>query len=110
MTIDITAIIAAVIGLLGTIITAFVVPYIKTKLTSEQFVYLDGVIKTAVYAAEILFSGNGRGEEKLNYVLEYTQGVCEAHKITFDKEQVRQLIEKSWTELKVETTELKKGE
>lgn len=110
MTIDITAIIAAVIGLLGTIITAFAVPYIKTKLTTEQFSYLEGIIKTAVYAAEVLFSGNGRGEEKLNYVLDYTQSVCEAHKITFDKEQVRQLIEKSWTELKVETTELKKGE
>lgn len=110
MAIDITAVIAAVIGLLGTIITAFAVPYIKTKLTAEQFTYLDGIIKTAVYAAEVLFSGSGRGEEKLNYVLDYAQSICAAHKITFNKEQVRQLIEKSWTELKVETTELKKDE
>lgn len=108
--IDITPIIVAVIGLLGTIITAFLIPYLKTKLTATQFTYLDGVVKTAVYAAEILFAGSGRGKEKLEYVLEYAKTICENNHLTYDKEQVRQLIEKAWTDMKVETTELKKGE
>ena len=92
--IDITPIIEAVIALIGIIITSFLIPYIKTKMTTNQFSYLEGIVKTAVYAAEVLFDGDGRGAEKREYVESYVEKICEQHKITFDANVVRQMIEK----------------
>ena len=37
MTIDITQIVVAVLGLLGLIITTVLVPWIKSKITNEQW-------------------------------------------------------------------------
>lgn len=33
-------------------------------MTANQFSYLEEVIKVAVNAAEVIFNGDGRGEEK----------------------------------------------
>lgn len=97
--IDITPIIEAIIALVGIIITSFLVPYIKTKMTSNQLSYLEEIVKIAVSAAEVLFNGEGRGVEKRDYVTKQVQKICEQHKITFDLNAVRQMIEKSWLEL-----------
>ena len=45
--INITPIIEAVIALIGIVITSFIIPYIKTKMTANQFSYLEGIVKTA---------------------------------------------------------------
>lgn len=105
--IDITPIIEAVIALVGIVITSFLIPFIKSKMTTNQFSYLEGIVKTAVYAAEVLFDGDGRGAEKREYVTSYVEKICEQHKITFDVNAVRQMIEKSWLEL---TQEVAKNE
>ena len=105
--IDITPIIEAVIALVGIVITSFLIPFIKSKMTTNQFSYLEGIVKTAVYAAEVLFNGDGRGEEKREYVENHVKKICEQHKITFDATAVRQMIEKSWLEL---TQEVAKNE
>ena len=97
--INITPIIEAVIALIGIIITSFLIPFIKTKMTANQFSYLEEVIKVAVSAAEVLFNGDGRGAEKREYVENHVKKICEQHKITFDATAVRQMIEKSWLEL-----------
>lgn len=97
--INITPIIEIIIALIGAVITYFLIPYIKTKMTENQFEYLEGIVKTAVYAAEVLFNGDGRGTEKREYVEKYVEKICEQHKITFDASAVRQMIEKSWLEL-----------
>ena len=82
--IDITPIVETAIALVGIIITSFLIPYLKTKMTANQFSYLEGIVKTAVYAAEVLFDGDGRGAEKREYVENYVEKICEQHKITFD--------------------------
>ena len=105
--INITPIIEAVIALVGIVITSFLIPFIKSKMTTNQFSYLEGIVKTAVYAAEVLFDGDGRGAEKREYVISYVEKICEQHKITFDANAVRQMIEKSWLEL---TQEVAKNE
>ena len=68
---DITPIIKAVVALLATIITVVIIPYIKSKTTSQQQQRLNEWIKIAVAAAEQIYKGVGRGEEKKNYVLAY---------------------------------------
>ena len=65
--IDLTPILEALIGLLATIITVKVVPWLKMKLTNEQQTMLRATVRTLVYAAEQLY-GAGNGDLKLEYV------------------------------------------
>lgn len=75
MTIDLTQVILAVIALLGTVLTTFVVPLLKAKLDLErsnlnenQANMLRLAITTAVTAAEQLYK-SGEGQQKKAYVL-----------------------------------------
>lgn len=65
--IDLTPILQALIGLLATIITVKVIPWIKSKTTEQQQINLAAAANIAVYAAEQIF-GAGQGEIKLQYV------------------------------------------
>jgi Na+(H+)/acetate symporter ActP len=66
--IDITGVISAILMLIGAAITTYLIPWIKSKTTVEQRRIAQMLVRTAVYAAEQLFKGDGRGEEKLKYV------------------------------------------
>ena len=75
MTIDLTQIILAVIAVIGSVISTFLIPYIKTKLDVEksnlsenQAAMLRLVITTAVTAAEQLYNSD-EGQQKKAYVL-----------------------------------------
>lgn len=103
--INITPIIEAVIALVGIVITSFLVPYLKSKMTANQFAYLEGVVKTAVYGAEVLFGGTARGDEKREYVLNYVEEICAKKHITFDADEIRQMLETAWLNLTSETKE-----
>ena len=97
--IDITLIIKAIVTLIGVVITTFLVPYLKTKISASKLSYLEEIVNVAVYAAEVLIDGEGRGDEKRNYVINHVKSMCEQHGITYDADQVRQILEKSWLEL-----------
>lgn len=71
MTIDLTDIIVSVIALLTALVTTFLVPWLKTKLDANKWAKLVNIVGIAVNAAEQLFKGSGRGDEKLTYVLNY---------------------------------------
>ena len=81
---DITVIIEAVFALLAAIITAIVIPYIKSKTTASQQAEINAWVKIAVTAAEQIYTGSGRGEEKKAYVLNWLQ----EHGITVDAEKL----------------------
>lgn len=66
-TIDLTPILQAVIALLAAIITAKLIPWIKSKTTAQQQSALMTTVHILVYAAEQIY-GAGKGEEKLDYV------------------------------------------
>ena len=76
--IDLTPIFNAAIVLLAGIITAFVIPWVKTYVlpwiaantTEKQRNILHGLYKTAVFAAEQIY-GSGYGQEKLEYAKNY---------------------------------------
>lgn len=101
--IDITPVIEIIIALIGVVITSVIIPYIKKKTSNEQFAFLGDVVKTAVYAAEVLLDGSGRGEQKRDYVLNYVKGVCEEKNITYNENEVRQMLEKAWIDLMAES-------
>ena len=75
MNIDITQIAVGLIGLMSTIITSFLIPWIRTKIqmnndkiTDNQKMLLKLAINTAVKAAEQLYNSE-QGKEKKAYVL-----------------------------------------
>lgn len=92
---DITPIVEAVVALIGVVITCIVIPYVRSKTTAQQREELNAWIKIAVAAAEQLYQGSGRGEEKKQYVLEW----LEDHNITVDEDRIDALVEAAVYEL-----------
>lgn len=105
MTIDITQIVVAVLGLLGLIITTVLVPWIKSKITNEQWQMIVNYAYAGVQAAEIIFNAQGQGEEKLRWVSEYITNQCLAHGIKIDMDAVRVAIENAWKALGLDKKE-----
>lgn len=99
---DITPIIEAVAALIGVIITCVLIPYIKSKTTTEQQKEINAWVKIAVSAAEQLFTGSGRGEEKKAYVIAWLK----ERGITVDEAELDALIEAAVYELKQGLTPL----
>ena len=71
MTYDITPIVQALIVLLTAFITAFLIPWIKSKTSKQEQEQIKQWVKIAVAAAEQIFQGSGRGEEKKKWVLDF---------------------------------------
>lgn len=89
MTIDLTSIANAVIALIAAIITAFVIPWIRSKTTAAQFEKIKMWVTVAVEAAEQLYTGSGRGAEKKAYVVEFLN----SNGFKIDAETLDKLIE-----------------
>lgn len=87
--IDITPIVNAVIALLAAGVSVFLIPWIKSKTTDEQRKELLEWVKIGVAAAEQLYKGQGRGEEKKKYVLEFLASMG----FTVDEEAINAAIE-----------------
>ena len=94
--VDLTPIIIAVLTLIFSLITAFLIPYIKTKVSAEQFATIKLWVQVAVQAAEMLYVGSGRGEEKKKYVIEFLN----RKGFTLKAEEIENLIESAVLELK----------
>jgi hypothetical protein len=88
MNFDITNIIECVIALIGAIVSAFIIPYLKTQLTESKRARLSFWLKTAVEAAEQLF-GSKTGQQKKEYVIAFLL----SKGLVFDVDEVTALIE-----------------
>lgn len=95
MTFNITPIIEAVIALAGVIVSCVLIPYIKSKTTAEQQKEINAWVKIAVSAAEQIYKGSGRGEEKKAYVIQWLR----EHGVTVDEAKLDALIESAVYEL-----------
>lgn len=95
MTFDITAVVEAIAAVLCAVITCVLVPYIKSKTTTAQQAEINAWVKIAVSAAEQIYTGSGRGEEKKDYVLEWLR----SHGVTVDEEKLDAMIEAAVYEL-----------
>ena len=94
-TIDITPVVNAVIALAATAVSVFLIPWIKSKTTDAQRKELLEWVKIGVAAAEQLYEGQGRGEEKKKYVLEFLASMG----FTVDEEAVNAAIEAAVNQL-----------
>lgn len=93
--IDLTPIIEAVIALLAALITAYAVPWLKAKLGEKKFNEMKGWVVIAVNAAEQIYDGVGRGEEKKAHVLAFLK----SKGYTIDAAEIDNLIESAVLEL-----------
>ena len=97
--IDITEIVVAVLGLLGLIITTVLVPWIKSKMTNEQWQMIVNYAYAGVQAAEIIFNAQGQGEAKFEWVAYYIEQRCAERNIKIDADTIKIVIENAWAEL-----------
>ena len=94
--IDLTEIIIALIGLVATVLTTFLIPYLRQKMSAEKFSEMQMWVNIAVKAAEMLYAGTGRGEEKKAYVVETLYKIVPTY--------YKSIIKKDFIELLVQTT------
>lgn len=87
--IDLTPIMEAIIALVVAVITAFVLPWLKGKIDADKLEQIKLWVTVAVEAAEQLYIGTGRGEEKKAYVVKFLQ----EKGFTLDPDSLDKLIE-----------------
>lgn len=87
--IDLTPIMEAIIALVVAVITAFVIPWLKGKIDADKLEEIELWVTVAVEAAEQLYNGTGRGEEKKAYVVKFLQ----EKGFTLDPDSLDKLIE-----------------
>lgn len=97
MTIDLTQIILGVLTLISAIITRYLIPWLKDKLSERQYAALQILAKTGVYAAEQIFPSE-KWEEKKAYVVD----LLEENGYSVDEKAVDALIESLVRELRIE--------
>ena len=81
------------IPVLGAVITGFVLPLIKSKLSAAQLNTIAKWVEKAVQAADILFEATKSGEAKRAYVIRFVSQMFNSKKEVITDEQIRILLE-----------------
>lgn len=105
MNIDLTKILLAIITLVGTVVSGFVIPWLKNKLTDHQYDTLAALVRVGVFAAEQLFTSE-QWKEKKQYVVD----LLKENGYTVDTTAVDALIEATVRELRIEQGQTPKQE
>ena len=85
---DYTQIISAVIALISALVSAFLIPWLKTKIDANKLQTIKTYVEIGVKAAEQLYAATD-GEEKKAYVINFLA----EHGIRFYVSTIDQLIE-----------------
>lgn len=85
---DLTPVIELVIALASALITTFLIPYLKQKLSTEKYENLRKWVSLAVEAAEKIY-GSKTGQQKKEYVVSFLL----SKGLVFDVEEVNAMIE-----------------
>lgn len=93
--VDLTQVIVALLTLA---VSAFLIPYIKSKVSAEQLDAIKFWVNIAVEAAEMIYIGTGRGQEKKAYVVK----LLNSKGFTLNPEEIDSIIEAAVLELKLE--------
>ena len=86
---DLTPVFMTLLTLLFALVSAFVVPWVKSKTTEAQRKELSAWVSVAVRAAEQIYTGTGRGAEKKEYVSQWLR----ERGYTIDLDELDALIE-----------------
>lgn len=83
-----------VLTLAVAVITGVVVPYIRSKIETDKLAKLDYYVKLGIRSAEQIFDGDGKGEEKKKYVVNYITEIINRNlKIDITPEELDTIIE-----------------
>lgn len=93
---DYTLLFEGVLTILFALVTMYVIPWIKTKVSAEELAEIIKWVKIAVQAAEMIYKESGMGEEKKAYVKTF----LEDKGIKYDERQIDSMIESAVLELK----------
>lgn len=97
--VDLTQIVVAILTLVFSLVSVFLIPYLKTKVTGEQLETIKFWVNIAVEAAEMIYVGTGRGQEKKAYVVEFLN----SKGFHLNTQEIDNIIEAAVLELKMET-------
>ena len=97
---DITYIFLGLIVIIGGLITAFGIPFLRSKLSVEQIATLKSVARIAVYAAEQIF-GAKMGSDKLAYAINLVKALLAKKNLTFNDDEIRAAIEAQVKEMNI---------
>ena len=86
--IDFTPLIELAITVITALISIYIVPYLKQKLSEEKLNNLSCIVSTAVKAAEQIY-GSKTGQQKKEYVISFLK----SKNISFDVDEIEALIE-----------------
>ncbi|MBD5551980.1 MAG: phage holin [Lachnospiraceae bacterium] len=92
-------VILACIPVIGAVITGFVIPYIKTRVSATQMDEISKWVVKAVQAAEVLFDVPGSGKEKREYVIDFINEMFNSKKEIISEKQIRVLLEAAWKQM-----------
>lgn len=81
------------IPILGAVITSFIIPYIKAKISATQMAQIAEWTDKAVRAAEVLFDAPKCGSQKREYVISFIDKMFNSKKQVITKDQIRILLE-----------------
>ena len=95
---DLTPIVNAVIALIASIITTFLIPWIKSKIDAAKLAQIVEWVGIAVRAAEQIYNESGMGEKKKQYVLDFLADKG----FTLDPNSINAMIESAVKELNIE--------
>ena len=95
-------IILIIIPVLCTILTAYIIPYIKAKIGTENLSKYEYWVNIAVKAAELIWVETGHGADKKKYVIDFMNKMFNSKKTVITEEQMNALIEASVKQLKIE--------
>lgn len=100
--IDLTPIVNAAITLAALLITTFLIPWIRTQISSEKLEQVKKWTSVGVKAAEMIYRESGMGEAKKKYVQEFLAGKgCK-----LDVDTVDALIEATVRQMQQEAFEI----
>lgn len=100
--IDITPIVNALITLLGLVVTTFLIPWIKLKVSTEKLEQVKKWTSVGVKAAEMIYNESGMGEAKKKYVRKFLES--KGYKLDIDT--VDALIEATVRDMKQDSFEI----
>ena len=95
-------IILAVIPVLCTILTVYIIPLIKGKIGNENLAKYEYWVNIAVKAAELICVETGHGADKKKYVIDFMNKMFNSKKTVITEEQLNALIEAAVKQMKIE--------
>lgn len=100
--IDLTPIVNAFITLIGLLLTTFLIPWIRTKISNEKLKEIQKWTSVGVKAAEMIYNESGMGDVKKNYVRRFLES--KGYKLDIDT--VDALIEATVRDMQQEAFEV----